>query len=130
MPSRKQVFIDHENECPHRNFICFYNTGCNAQVSLSKMLLHMKDIHGSKPLNEAKDIRSSTMLISPGLLRINASWTQTCFTLPDEGKQFYYNCFHISRQFFLWVYLIGSKKEEEKFTYTITLSNAKKVIFE
>ena len=130
-PSRKQVFIDHENDCRHRNIICFFNTACNAQVSLSKILHHMKDIHKSEPINVEKDIRNAHMLISSKHLKKDTDiyWVAAKFTL--EGKQFYLNHFRLGRlgHFFLWVYLIGTKKEEEKFTYSITLFNVNKVIF-
>ena len=131
MPSRKQVFIDHENDCRHRNIICFTNASCNANVALSKLLLHMKDIHKSEPVNEVNYIYNSHLLIAPDYLKMdkNTAWRATKFNL--EGKQFYLKYFRIVRSghFFMWVYLIGTKKEEEKFTYSITLFNVNKVIF-
>ena len=91
----------------------------------------MKDIHKSEPVNEVNYIYNSHLLIAPDYLKMdkNTAWRATKFNL--EGKQFYLKYFRIARSghFFMWVYLIGTKKEEEKFTYSITLFNVNKVIF-
>ena len=131
MLSRKKDFNDHENDCPHRNIMCFYGTNCDKNVSLSKLLLHLKDVHKEEPL-EVKNSRNGNMNISTGTLK-NAktwvSWSSTLFKL-DGGKQFYSQCFRnaISGLFFLWVYMIGTPKEEENYIYTYTVYNANKVI--
>ena len=44
MPLRKQALNDHETECPHRDVECTV-ISCSQNVSLSKLLLHLKTDH-------------------------------------------------------------------------------------
>ena len=56
------------------------------------------------------------------------SWVSNRLTYGE--KDFYTQCAHSPTGFlFLWVYMIGTPKEAEHFTYTITVFDVKKVIF-
>ena len=133
MPSKKQTLDGHEKECEHRTVACT-TAVCNKTVPLSKLLLHLKDDHKE----EHKEIKMSVREVHRTSLSIRKdfqqttgwiSWVTRKFTLND-GKQFLRHC---SRSptgfFFLWVYMIGTPKEAEDFTYTFTLFSANKVIY-
>ena len=133
MPSRKQAFIDHEYDCPHRNVMCLNDTICNKNVALSKLLLHQKDAHEA-PIEENADFHQGNLLFNPEDFKPSKTWftwVPTHFTL-NGGKQFYSQCFRnpTSGLSFLWVYVIGTPKEEENYSYTFTVYNTNKVIFE
>ena len=58
-------------------------------------------------------------------------WTLLHFTLFVENveKRFFLECERTQKGiFYIWVYVIGTSKEEEKFTYNFTLYNTNKVI--
>ena len=133
MPSRKQALNDHEKECPHRNVVCFYNVLCNRNISISKLSSHLRDEHHI-PLEITTNYDKSNLTIHArtfGYKHTCKSWQSTHFTL-NGGEQFYSRCFRNATLglFFLWVYMIGTPKEAENFTYTLTVyNNANKVIY-
>ena len=131
MPSRIQALNDHETECLHRNVKCT-NISCKQNVSLSKLSLHLKTVHQDDRPNEiiGGHVYDYILLTNKNLQRKKwAWWASTHFTL-NGGREFYSNCIHSpTGHFFLWVYMIGTPKEEEHFTYIVTLFDVNKVIF-
>ena len=129
MPSRKEAFNDHEYDCPHRNVMCPNEPTCNKTISLSKLLLHVKDAH-RESIEEKTNSHKSDLVIPPEIFKGFRTWTpwlSTHFTL--NTKEFYSQIFRgPPGLFYLWVYVIGTPKEVDNFTYTLTLCNANKVI--
>ena len=131
MPSKIEALNDHETECPHRNVKCT-DIKCSQNVSLSKLLLHLKT-HEYEPQEISGGFENSSFVFKPRNLQSKnwASWASAHFTL-NGGKEFFCEAVRSpspTGHFFLWVYMIGTPKEEEHFTYTITLYDANKVIF-
>ena len=133
MPSKKEALDNHEKECEHRTIACTL-VFCNKTLSLSKLKLHLKDDH-KVTIYETKGCEQlRANLIGHGrTFRHQIKWVTwrgpRLFTLND-GKQFYRQFARSPNGFFfLWVYMIGTPKEAEDFTYTFTLFSANKVIF-
>lgn len=131
MPSRRQVLHEHETECEHRFVECTV-TACIEKVPLSKLWLHLKTAPHKAPREINGGIVDSKFTISSEILQESEEWTSwvsTHLTLNKE-KEFYLECVRsLTGVLFLWVYMIGTPKEEEEFTYTITLFDINKVIF-
>ena len=120
MPSRKQIFIEHETECLHRDVVCQH---CSNNVALTKLLIHLKTAPHKDPFEVIGGEFTNDLIISRESLQSNRkiSWVSTHFTLNSE-KEFYFECVRNKLGFFfLWVYIIGTPKEEEHFTYTISV---------
>ena len=132
MPSRKQVVNEHETECPHRDVVCFLSN-CSKIVSLAKLLDHLKSAPHRGPvevIGGQEITRNSSFTISPENLQSKGwiSWIPTHYTL--NSQEFYLSFIRSPKGlFFFWVYMIGTPKEEEHFTYTISVFDNIKVIF-
>ena len=122
---------DHETVCPHRDITCF-QSNCGKNVSLTKLLDHLKTAPHRAPIEviggqdstcNRKFTVTSQSLQSKGWI----SWNPIHLTLNNQ-KEFYVPIFRSpSGLFFIWVYMIGTPKEEEDFTYTISLFDINKV---
>ena len=128
MPSRKQIVNDHETVCPHRDVTCFVYY-CSKNVSLAKLLDHIKTAP-HKALNEVIGGEFTRKFgVTPQNLQSKgwSTWNSTHLTLNNQ-KEFYTQIVRGSSGFFfIWVYIIGTPKEEEDFTYTITVFDINKV---
>ena len=116
MPSKKQALEDHQKECEHRTITCTV-VWCDKTVSLSKLRLHQKDDH-NETIFETKGshVHQAKIKIFTDYRNKWLSWSPRLFTLND-GKQFYWHFAHSPLGFFfLWVYMIGTQKDEEHFT--------------
>ena len=150
MPLKKQVLNDHEKECEHRTIMCLY-AGCNENISLSKFMHHfetasymhyLRIITISVPIIEEGNTHqyNRTLTLSPKDLELSQTWLtwltyhrEDPSTRPQDRKQNFYSEWARSPTgfFFMWVYLIGTPKEAENFTYTITFFNVNnEVIFD
>ena len=131
MPSKKQVLHEHETECVHRN-VEYFKIACKQKVPLSKLLLHLKTGPHKAPNEVNGSLKNAKFTITAESLQESKNWGQwvsTHLTLNKE-KEFYLECKRSpTGVFFLWVYMIGTPKEEEEFTCTITLFDINKVIF-
>ena len=131
IPSKKQILDDHEKECEHRIIDCTV-LACDIRLSLSTLFLHLKDDHtiNLDNLNQTQSFKGKLQITSQNLKEASKwiTWTSRLVIL-NEGKQFYTQCARSpTGLFFLWVYIIGTPIEEEKFTYTLTVSSDNKVI--
>ena len=129
MPSRKQVVDEHEIVCPHRDVICFH-THCSNIVSLAKLLNHMKTTPHHKAPIGGQDSSCTRKFTVTSQNFPNSGWI-SCnpihLTLNNQ-KEFYVQIVRSpSGLFYIWVYIIGTPKEEEDFTYTISLFDINKV---
>ena len=101
---------------------------CHETVCLSKLFVHLKDDHGTG-INVADNKVHMSLCIPPNVYDTSNTWVHFPIIL-HEGKKFYTQFAHSEKGlFFLWVYMVGTPKEEENFTYTLTLFNANKVRF-
>ena len=104
---------------------------CHETICLSKLFVHLKDDHGTEYAATVVDnkVQHMNLSIPPNVYDKSNAWVHFPIIL-HEGKQFY-SQFARSETglFFLWVYMIGTPKEEENFTYTLTLFNANKVSY-
>ena len=130
MPSRKQDVNDHETVCLHRDIHCFQTNCAGKIVSLTKLLDHLKSApHKVPPVEVMGGEETNKLNISPEVFQSKGwmSWVSTHITLNSQ-KEFYLTFTRSpSGLLFIWVYIIGTPKEEEEFTYTITLFDINKV---
>ena len=133
MPSRKQIFNDHETVCPHRDVTCF-QSNCSKNVPLANLLVHLKTAPQHKvPPFEVIGGQDSNFTqkftVTPQYLQFKGwtTWYPLHLTLNNQ-KEFYIQIVRSSSGFFfIWVYTIGTPKEEYDFTYTITVFDINKV---
>ena len=126
LSAENQALDDHQAECQDRTVACIY-LRCPKTVALSKLSVHLKNEH---PLIVPKVNTSfaGTLAIKPDVFNSQSIWTWVIEKIFLE-KRFYFVQSRDSSNglFYLWVYVIGTQKEERNFTYTFTLYNADKV---
>ena len=130
MPSEKQVLDDHEKECQHRAFACPI-LSCAQTVPLSRHSSHIKDHKAGLSIVSLKNNSFGSNIPNiDGNLEKPLRFFVFSFTF--EEKHFYLEivrmpvgCPHVNSlpngNYYIWVYVIGSSKEEKKFTYTFTV---------
>ena len=131
MPSEKQVLDNHEKECQHRAFACPI-LSCAQTVPLSRHSSHVKDHNVGLSIISLKNIsfRNYIPILHENLEhRIRQYFIHFTF----EEKHFYLEIVRMpvgwphsvdllpNGNYYIWVYVIGSSKEEENFTYTFTV---------
>ena len=136
MPSEKQDLDDHEKECQHRAFACPV-LSCAQTVPVSKHSSHMKDHKAGLSTMPLLKTNSFANFI-PNLHENLGHQPRKCFvfSFTFEEKHFYLEIVRMpafnslpNGNYYIWVYVIGSSKEEENFTYTFTVFHStKKVI--
>ena len=128
MPSKRQALNDHEQDCHHRNVQCPVLI-CKDMVAASKLSFHFKDAHVAIKEIKIDGIFKGVIPFYPEKfknLNKRVVW-QPDFTLLFEEKFFYWEIIRSQRNTYMWLYVNGTTKEEDNFTYTFTLYNVNKV---
>ena len=133
MPSEKQVLDDHEKECQHRAFACPI-LSCAQTVPLSRHSSHIKDHKSGSLSTMSLDTKNNSFGNYIPILHENL---EQCFTflITFEEKHFYLEIVRMptfnslpNGNYYIWVYVIGSSKEAENYSYTFTVTDNKAVI--
>ena len=133
MPSEKQVLDNHEKECQHRAFACPI-LSCAQTVPLSRHSSHIKDHKSGSLSTMSLDTKNNSFGNYIPILHENL---EQCFTflITFEEKHFYLEIVRMptfnslpNGNYYIWVYVIGSSKEAENYSYTFTVTDNKAVI--
>jgi len=110
----------HEKDCQFRLVNCV-DLACQAQVCMAQLMTHMTKDHEREDFvhTESNTYRSHFIVQSSDFTR-EIMWISDHIVLED--RHFFRECCRSKDgQWFVWVYMIGSRKECEEYIYTVKI---------
>jgi len=108
----------HEKECPYRLVRCFW-LQCKTRGPMHELLQHKKEFHRLTEYWPRKHLASSFVIV-PSVFEMEECYAPKHIEV--EGRQFFQELWRcINGHWFMWVYMMGSKTECDKYTFTVKL---------